>query len=139
MCSSDLITASLVVSRSTNWLLPRAFWCKLYSASWQICLHEISYKPTSNLRMMVMGVWLRKPDQSSLYARMQFFTALPKDQIGFADVPGSWHFQDRFYYDKRGWLQAHQDMALSSIVDPLMPRSVQLALWHDVAHHVQDR
>lgn len=88
--------------------------------------------------MMVLGVKLQRPDHTSLYAIMQFFTALPKDKIGFVDVPGSWHFQDRHYYNKDGWLTEHRHLALSSIVDPLLPRPVQLALWYDIAHDVQD-
>ena len=133
------ITSMLVISRCTSWLMPRAFWCQSYAGSWRVCLHEIYHPPSKNLRMIVMGVSVYRPDRSHLYASMQFFTALPRDGIGFVDVPGSWHFQDRYYFNSQGWLVDHRPQTLSSIVDPLMPSRVQVALWNDIAFEVQER
>jgi nitroreductase len=133
------ITSMLVISRFTSWLMPRAFWCQSYAGSWRVCLHEIYHPPSKNLRMIVMGVSVHRPDRSHLYASMQFFTALPRDGIGFVDVPGSWHFQDRYYFNSQGWLVDHRPQTLSSIVDPLMPSRVQVALWNDIAFEVQER
>lgn len=133
----SVVTGLLVVSRFTSWVQPRPFWCKQYSEGWKICLHEIHRLPSNQLRMIVLGVSIWKPDQSRLYAKMQVFTALPADKIGFVDVPGSWHFMDRSYFSSTGWLVRRVPETLSSIVDPLLPSDVQVAFWNDIAHSVQ--
>lgn len=133
------LTGVLAIGRYTSWLTPRPFWCRSYAGAWRACLHEIYYTPTKDLRVIVMGVSVSRPDRSHLYASMQFFTALPRDKIGFVDEPGSWHYQDRFYYNPQGLLQEHRPKTLSSIVDPLMPSQVQVALWNDVALEVQEK
>lgn len=132
-----VVVVFLLVSRFTRWVQPRPFWCGQYAGGWRICLHEIHRLPSDRLRMIVLGVSIRKPDRSSLYAKMQVFTALPSDNIGFVDVPGSWHFMDRFYYDQNGMLVLKASETLSSIVDPLVPRTVQIRFWNDIAHKVQ--
>lgn len=138
LCGLGLLVGTLVVSRFTRWLQPRPFVCKEYALGWQVCLHEIHQLPSAKLRMSILGVSVKKPDQSSIYTKMQFFTALSRDKIGFEDVPGSWHFMDRLYFNPDGWLTRRAPQTLSSIVDPLLPADVQLSLWNHVAYRVQD-
>lgn len=134
-----MLSGVFVVTHRTRLLLPRPFWCETYRGGWQICVHEIFRLPTERLRMIDLGVSIKRPDASSIYTKMQLFTALPRDKVGFTDVPGSWHLLERHYFDKHGWLQRHDERELSSMLDPLVPSHVQIPLWTRIAYDMQAR
>jgi hypothetical protein len=148
--SCALAIASLSgVAHLTNWLLPRPFLCRHLSAPPQlamrqhikpltVCYHEIHSFPHKELKTAVLGMSFQYGNVQA-YSAVRFFIALPSDKMGFQDVPGSWHFLNTFYFNKRGILIKNEDRIVTSWMGSDIPQYYNSIIWHDVAYVIQHK